>query len=279
MSKTNTMSGTELNIFSNSNIFALIMLYTGKKSASLIVCFLFSFFYGNTQALVKDSAIVIPFFGIGGEVHMPGGDMAKRFGTSYGIQAMFGIKTPKNFLYSAQGGMFFGNTIKENGLLSGITSYNYGTIIGNDGRTPDVRLFERGYHVDLGFGKIFSFKRPNINSGFLTNLSAGFMQHKIRIEPIGNTVPGLNKTYRKGYDRLTNGIILHEFIGFISFGNKRLVNFYAGFDFIQGFTQGRRDYQYDLMRADDKSRLDLLYGFRAGWILPFYTKPDKFYYY
>jgi hypothetical protein len=268
-----------LNIFSYSNIFAGIMFRFRKKNIAFSVFFLISFINGMGQSLVKDSALVIPFFGIGGEVHIPGGDMAKRFGTSYGIQAVFGIKTPKNFLYSVQGGMFFGNTIKENGLLSGITSASYGTIIGNDGRTPDIRLFERGYHVDLGFGKIFSFNHPNPNSGLLTNLSVGFIQHKIRIEPIGNTVYELSKKYRKGYDRLTNGILLHEFIGFISFGNKRLVNFYAGFDFMQGFTQGRRDYQYDLMRADDNSRLDLLYGFRAGWILPFYTKPDKFYYY
>lgn len=255
------------------------MYRSGIKTAALLVLLLISFINGMGQSLVKDSSIVIPFFGIGGEVHIPGGDMVKRFGTSYGVQAMFGIKSPKNFLYSIQGGMFFGNTIKEAGLLSGLSSNTYGTIIGSDGRTPDVRLFERGYHVDLGFGKVFSFNKPNPNSGLFTNISVGFIQHKIRIEPIGNTVFGLTKTYRKGYDRLTNGILLHEFVGFISFGNKKLVNFFAGLDFMQGFTQGRRDYQYDLMRADNKSRVDLFYGFRAGWILPFYTKPDKFYYY
>ena len=264
------------------NLFSYLCSAMGNTTLKKLFLFFFALLtiqFANAQSLVKDSAISIPFFGIGGEYHIPGNDMANRFGSTYGVQAMFGIKTPRNFLYSVQGGFFFGNTIKEQGLLSGLASNTYGTIIGNDGRTPDIRLFERGYHVDAGFGKIFSFKKPNINSGILTNVSVGFIQHKIRIEPTGNTVFGLSKTYRKGYDRLTNGILLHEFVGFISFGNKRLVNFYAGFDFMQGFTQGRRDYQYDLMRADNKSRIDLLYGIRAGWILPFYTKPDKFYYY
>jgi hypothetical protein len=232
----------------------------------------------NAQALVRDSALVIPFFGIGGEFHVPGADMKDRFGTSYGVQSVAGVKDKKNFTYTLQGGFFFGNTIKEQGLLSGIAS-SYGTIIGSDGRTPDVRLFERGYHISAAFGKIFAFKKPNPNSGIWLNAGAGFMQHKIRIEPVGNTVYGLSKKYRKGYDRLTNGIILEEFAGYIFYGNKKLINFYAGFNFIQGFTAGRRDYQYDTMKPYHDKRLDLLYGFKAGWLLPFYSQPDKFYYY
>lgn len=232
----------------------------------------------NAQALVKDSAITFPFFGIGGSFSIPGGDMAKRFGSDFEIQSIFGIKTQKNFMYSIQGGFFFGNKIKEDYLLSGLVN-SYGTIIGSDGRTPEVRLFERGYHISAGFGKLFAFTKPNPNTGVVANLAIGFMQHKIRIEPIGNTVYGLSRKYRKGYDRLTNGIIFEEFLGYMYFGNKKLINFYAGFNFIQGFTQGRRSYQFDTMKPDDAKRLDLLYGFKAGWILPFYTKPDKFYYY
>ncbi len=244
----------------------------------LAILISFSSLQTAAQALVRDSAIVIPFFGIGGEFHLPGGDMKERFGADYGVQGVFGVKTPKNFLYSIQGGFFFGNKINQPGLLAGIAS-SYGTIIGSDGRTADVRLFERGYHISAQAGKVFAFKKPNPNSGIWISAGAGFMQHKIRIETIGNTVKGLSKKYKKGYDRLTNGIIVEEFIGYVFYGNKKLINFYAGFNFIQGFTQGRRDYQFDTMKADDQSRVDLLYGFKAGWILPFYTNPDKFYYY
>lgn len=88
--------------------------------------------------------------------------------------------------------MFFGNTIKENGLpVRHYFRINHAKMHHHWQRwphLPDVRLFQRGYHVDLGFRKIFSFKRPNINSGFSTNLSGPFYAH----QPIGNTVPGLN---------------------------------------------------------------------------------------
>ncbi|MBS1764730.1 MAG: hypothetical protein JSS90_07185 [Bacteroidetes bacterium] len=230
------------------------------------------------QALVRDSAIVVPFFGLGAEGHIPGGDMKKRFGNDYGLQAVVGVKTARNWTYSLQGGFISGNTLKEQGLLAGIST-STGTIIGQDGRTADVRLFERGYHISVSFGKVISFKKPNPNSGIWINGGIGFLQHKIRIETIGNNVEELKKPYRKGYDRLTNGVIADEFIGYIFYGNRKLVNFYAGFNFIQGFTAGRRDYQYDTMQPYKEKRLDLLYGLKVGWILPFYTNPDKFYYY
>lgn len=230
------------------------------------------------QALVRDSAIIVPFFGLGAEGHIPGGDMKKRFGNDYGIQAVAGVKTAGNWIYSLQGGFISGNTLKEHGLLAGIATSS-GTIIGEDGRTADVRLFERGYHISASFGKVFSFKKPNPNSGIWINAGVGFLQHKIRIETIGNTVVELKKPYRKGYDRLTNGIIAEEFAGYLFYGNRKLINFYAGFNFIQGFTAGRRDYQFDTMQPYTEKRLDLLYGFKLGWILPFYTNPDKYYYY
>lgn len=72
----------------------------------LAILISFSSLQTAAQALVRDSAIVIPFFGIGGEFHLPGGDMKERFGADYGVQGVFGVKTPKNFLYSIQGGFF-----------------------------------------------------------------------------------------------------------------------------------------------------------------------------
>lgn len=109
---------------------------------------------------------------------------------------------------------------------------------------------------------------------------AGLLQHKIRIETIGNTVPQLDKEYKKGYDRLSNGLSLHEMIGYYHFGNKHLINFYAGFEFIQAFTENRRSYNFDEMKKDETKRVDLLFGIRAGWMLPVYRRaPQKFYFY
>ena len=105
------------------------------------------------------------------------------------------------------------------------------------------------------------------------------MQHKIKIETVGNTVPFLNKEYRKGYDHLSNGLALHQFIGYQYMGNKKTINFFAGFDFFEGFTQNRRDFNFDEMKKDEMKRKDILLGIKAGWILPLYKQaPNSFYY-
>lgn len=229
------------------------------------------------QSLVKDTAIGFPFFGIGMAVHLPAGDMADRFGTNATVQSNFSYKFKSGFTLTANGAFLFGTQINEGNILKNISTSD-GEIIGNDGRISQIRLFERGYFACIDAGKIFSFNKPNPNSGIWVTLGAGFIQHKIRIENIGNTVYGLDKDYVKGYDRLTNGLILHQFVGYVYFGNKRLINFFAGLEGIQGFTQNRRSYNFDTMSVDDKKRFDVLIGIKAGWILPLYTKPDKFYY-
>jgi len=58
------------------------------------------------------------------------------------------------------------------------------------------------------------------------------------------------------------------------------INFFAGFDFTEAFTQSRRDINFDTMRKDDENRLDLLVGFRVSWTVPLYlgTKPEEIFY-
>ena len=108
----------------------------------------------------------------------------------------------------------------------------------------------------------------------------GFLQHKKRIEVTGNVVPELTRDYRKGYDRLSNGPAITQFIGYHYLSNRRLINFFGGFEAIAALTKNRRGYNYDTMEYDNKQRFDLLYGIRFGWIIPLYKKkPKEFYFY
>lgn len=57
----------------------------------------FSSLQTTAQALVRDSAILIPFFGVGGEFHLPGGDMKERFGADYGVQSVLVLRHQRIF--------------------------------------------------------------------------------------------------------------------------------------------------------------------------------------
>lgn len=230
------------------------------------------------QAHVKDSLLFAPLFGVSYSYQLSGGDLKKRFGNNSNIGAMLVVKTKSNWLVGADYSFLFGNKIKESGILDSIKT-GTGHIIDKNGQYAETRLFERGYTVSAKFGKLFPLLSPNRNSGFIFMLSGGMLQHKIRIEDIGNNSPQLSKEYRKGYDRLTNGLSVSEFVGYLFLSNNRILNAFAGFEFTQAFTQSRRSYNFDTMQRDTQKRMDYLNGFRLGLILPLYKRgPQDFYY-
>jgi hypothetical protein len=72
--------------------------------------------------------------------------------------------------------------------------------------------------------------------------------------------------------------MLSQFLGYHYMSNSRLANFLIGLEVVEGFTQGRRDLNYDTGTTDTEARFDLLYGVRIGWIVPLYQRqPELFY--
>lgn len=236
-------------------------------------------FTARSQVSVRDSSIsmvlIIPSYGF----QIPEGDLAERFGANSNLGLSIIYKNKAKWYLSAEGNFIFGNKIKEPGLYSQLTTER-GYIIGSDGLYADVRDFQRGYYVTLSAGRLFPTGKPNPNSGFFLQAGAGFLQHKINIQDKKNAVPALQGEYVKGYDRLTNGFMLKEMAGYLYTGNTRLINFFAAVEFVQGFTKNRRDFNFNEMQQDNRSRVDLLFGVRLGWMMPLYKQaPEKFYIY
>ncbi len=230
------------------------------------------------QANVRDSTIFIPMFTIHYAFQIPSGDLEKRFGSNSAIGGSFMIKTKKNWLYGAEGSFLFGNNLKEDTILNSITNKD-GFIIDGQGIYTNINLSERGFFGSIKGGKIFPFYGPNKNSGIMITGSAGFFEHRIRIDVTDNTAPQLQGDYKKGYDRLTSGIGISEFIGYIYLGNKRLISFYGGIEFTQAWTKSRRKWDFDRMGPDNSKRHDYLYGIKIGWIIPLYQRASKSGYY
>ena len=200
----------------------------------------------------------------------PGGHLQDRFGNSMSFGLGTDVITNKNnWILGWEGFYFFGTQVKEDVLANLRTPQ--GQIIGNDRSYADVQLRQRGYYVGLLAGKMFVIPSKEKRSGIRVTAGGGFMQHKIRIQddPI-KQVPQLLGEYRKGYDQLTNGWALNQYIGYQMLSNDGRINFTAGFEFTQGFTQNRRSYSFNLLGQDTTERVDMLYAFRVTWILPFY---------
>lgn len=231
--------------------------------------------FGTTTKLPPRQGFVI---GVNGNFDMPAASMADRFGLSYRVGPSVFYKTKSNWVFGTKVDFMLGNKIKEDSLLSNIMD-DYGTIVDRDGKRSTVRITELGYIIGLQAGYIFNTSKKNSDNGIMLLTTLGFMQHKINIFQQANTIPQIRGDYRKGYDRLTNGLLLEQYVGYNYFANNGLLNFHIGLDIAAGFTKGRRDYLYDVRRPDDASRLDILFGVRGGWYIPiFKRKSEEFYF-
>ena len=177
----------------------------------VVLFFFFCNQFSFAQLSLKDSAISMSLLSFSYAYQMPGGDLAKRFFSNSAIGGSYFYKTKSNWLFGADGYFMFRDTIKEGDIFKSIETSD-GNIIDGNGIYADIYLQERGCNISGRVGKMFPVWGPNKNSGFVFMAGPGFLLHKIRIENPDNTAPQIKGDYKKGYDRLTDGISVNEFI-------------------------------------------------------------------
>ena len=259
------------------------MILTKRKSkrfSVFVLWFAILFCFSSrsqAQFTIRDTVLSFPMIGIVAAYQLPGGDLADRFGNNLNVGGIFQWKFRNNVLVGLEGNFLFGENVKESNFLDAYKSPD-GNILDGKGHFTVVALSERGMKFEIKVGKIFPVIGPNKNCGLMTTVGVGYLQHKIRIETPSGNVPFIEGEYSKGFDRLTNGISLTEFLGYMNFSNRKLVNFYAGIECTQGFTKNKRAQNFDTGIQDAKSRMDLLFGIRLGWVFPIYKRmSDKSY--
>lgn len=227
----------------------------------------------------KANAEGIPFVRFQYQYSAAGGDLEDRYGNINGVGGAFGYKTKSNWEFEIEGNYLFSRNVKVQGLLDDIIN-SAGDVTDSDGELVKLIYEQRGLSFYASVGKVLNLLSPNPNSGIFIQAGVGYLQHKIKIDYRDGTVFQLNDEMVKGYDRLHSGIAFRQFIGYQYFGKSNLVNFYAGFEFNQAITYNRRKYNYDSRSYDTEQKLDLLSGFKVGWIIPFRSRAsEEFYYY
>ncbi len=230
--------------------------------------FLFLSVFGTyAQKSLKDSTVRNILVGVNYKANLTGGDLADRWGFNNQLGLDFDCKFKNNLTVGLSGGFIFGSKLRDTTIFANL--YNsFGTITSSAGQEAGVLFLMRGASAYGTVGYVFNKLGNNPNSGLWVNFGLGYLVHKIRIESLLDVVPQLEGPYRKGYDKLTMGVSSKQFIGYLYQSDYRLVKFYAGFEFSQGLTKNVRTYNFDTGGPDNELKLDLLYGFKVGWILP-----------
>lgn len=211
-------------------------------------------------------------FKLGYGFQLPSGQLANRFGTMNAVTSgMEFIAKKTNLIFGVTGQLLFGSSVKDTPLRGLLT--NEGYIIGNDRNPADIQLRARGFYIGGEVGKLFSLSPQNQRAGLRVNLGLGFLQHKIRIQDDPTRkVAALADNYKKGYDRLTNGLALQQVIGYQHMSPDRRMNYLIALECTEGFTANRRSFNFDTRMRDSAKRFDVLLGIRAVWMLPFYLE-------
>jgi len=210
----------------------------------------------------------------------PIGEMSNTFGFSNNAGLNISYKVKKNFLIGIEGAYLFGSRVKNTANpLNAISTQSTLQIIGTDGSLNDIPITLSGFEIALRVGKLFTTSKKHPNSGVIISLAPGFMQHKLFINANTNIIPELNSTYKEGYDHLTNGPMIAGNIGYLYLERKKFLSFQAGLDFAMGFTEERRNWNFEQMSADKHQILDMLIGLRLVWNIPIFTNRDSEVYY
>lgn len=230
----------------------------------------------NAQS-VKDSSFRIIMTGVHISGQLPQNNLAERFGPNLSAGVDLIWKTKRNFLFGIEGSYFWSKNVREDVVAS--MKNSDGFITDNEGYPADLRTTERGWNFYANVGKLFSKLGHNPNSGVYFTVGAGYMQHKVKLYDANQKIAAVKGDLKKGYDRLSGGFALTQFIGYQYLSKNRIANFNFGVEFYEGFTQSYRGFNYDTGLKDTRKRIDVLIGIRFTWILPLYKRAKDFYYY
>jgi hypothetical protein len=231
-----------------------------------------------SQVSIRDSAINLHMFSAQYSMLWSGADMADRFGKANNLGLTYAYKFRNNFFIELTYNYMWGNEVNEGSILDHLKTTS-GNIIDNQGYLNPAAFELKGFSSFLGIGKIFPVIGPNPNSGLFLSLHGGFLQHQIDFSYLAKNIPQVQGDYAKGYDRLSNGFAIKENIGYMNLSNNNFLNWTVGLEFMQAFTQSRRDWNIDTRQKDTKKRIDLLSGFYIQIRIPLYKKaPETFYY-
>ena len=141
-------------------------------------------------AQIKDSCINVWQCEINYAYQFSLTDLRAKYGKNPSTMGLgLSFKTKHNWIFGFEGSYLWGG-YDDNGvsILRGIMTQS-GNIINSAGEYGTVLMTQSGFYAGIKTGYVFSFRKPNPNSGIVVNIGAGILEHHIRIENRSNNTP------------------------------------------------------------------------------------------
>jgi hypothetical protein len=250
------------------------------KSIFTLTFFLFAstIHLAQTTRDVASTLIRTPHISVTSGGFLPISDLNSRYGAFATVGAAFGVKNTSNKYLGFRLTLITGAEVQEPNLLSNLLTPD-GEIIDNEGRVAAISISGRGAIIGFHGGKIIPLSGTNINSGIFLRGGLGSIHHKIGFDFTENHITQLEDPYLAGYDRLCWGFYTSGFVGYWHMGISRRVNAYGGIFGFASRTTPLRSTNFDTGIPDTEPRFDAGLGIEFGWVLHFYKRAPKEYWY
>jgi len=213
-------------------------------------------------------------------------DLKKSYGNNLALGADIGTKLKSNWSIDVGFKFYFGG-----GVDTSVFNETFKHLMNEDGdfitkkgtatQAIHSSVEFRGFSFHLQGGKVIPIFKRYRNSGIWLKAGIGVTQHYMYIKNADDDeVLSLSGDYKKGYDKLTIGFSLYQFVGYVHMNRKNLFCMYGGVEFMENFSKRQRDFDFNLMQKDNSKFFEAMIGFKIGWIIPLYRHdPDKIFHY
>lgn len=243
-----------------------------RRGVAMVLALLLGAGVGWSQERsVRDSALFTPHIHVHGGVGSAAGELSMRFGAGGVFGAGAHVKFRSNWYTGVNANFAFGLTLKEPGVLSNLLT-PAGQLIDNEGQVALLTLSGRSGLFTVDGGRLFPMRGRNPNTGVLLMVGVGSVHHRVHFENTENRITQLEQPYLSGYDRLTWGVAVREFVGYWHMSDNGLVNWFGGVEWWQGQTWPQRPMNFDTQQVEVGPRRDAFVSVQAGWIFHIYKR-------
>ena len=140
--------------------------------------------------------------------------------------------------------------MEEEGVLSNLLTPN-GQLIDNEGQVALLTISGRSGLFTFDGGRLFPLPGMNPNTGILLLAGVGSVHHRVHFENTENPITQLDQPYLSGYDRLTWGVAVKEFVGSWHMSDTGLDTWFGGLEFWQARTWPQRPMNFDTQEVEE----------------------------
>lgn len=213
-------------------------------------------------------------------IDIPLGDLQDRYGLDYNPALDIVYTVNQKTFFGVHGHYILGNRVKED-VIAPLRHEETGGLIDQTRDISFITLKQRAYLFGIHGGRFFNISKTDLKHGPRLRFGISMLTHYIIFNDERASTFQLRGIYSSGYDRLTRGFSLEQFIGYQVIMKNTNTVLFGGVNVVESRGKSLRPIDFDTGVYGGDQRNDILFGFRVGASIQLYEfgEQDEVIYY